>query len=171
MRLARIPTGQPSGAWAVSIGLALQQRFREQATRSRVGKAGENQHRTVQGKYFTRHELLSVFRAEPAPERDLSGEHPKRASEYWRGAIAKLQSRDCRLIGFYAAVQPERQRRQGWKHEWLAEALRIRPSSEDVGPIMEIRGQDRKAAKVRVAKAKKMNPKLSEFDRKLSEFE
>lgn len=138
-KIAEIAGGKPSGAWARSIGLALNQLWRERATRAEVlplennGPAGARL--TAQFPPFTRFELLGMFRAEPWVEEVLGSEKPGRAREYWDGAIRKLRS--AGIIGQYTET-PSRLsgRRKGWQEPWLYEdRLDIRPKDSAVRTI------------------------------------
>ena len=62
-RLANLPGRQAGGAWAQSIGLALQQRWREQATHAERHTARDGT-QNLRFRPFTRRELLTLFRPE-----------------------------------------------------------------------------------------------------------
>jgi hypothetical protein len=140
-KIAEIAGGKPSGAWARSIGLALNQLWRERANRAEVlpveSGIGDrlSQRFTAMFPPFTRLELLNMFRAEPWVEDVLAGDKPGRAREYWDGAIRKLRS--AGVIGHYAET-PSRLtgRRKGWQETWLHEdRLDIRPKETAVRAI------------------------------------
>src|SRR5205807_5352857 len=46
-KIAAIPAGRPSGAWAQSIGLALNQLWREQVRWAQIGHCGDDNRPTV----------------------------------------------------------------------------------------------------------------------------
>ena len=69
-KLAAIPAGKPSGAWAQAIGLALQQKWRERASYAQERHVGQDKHLTVDFGTFTRRELLDLF--PPNPPRTTS---------------------------------------------------------------------------------------------------
>lgn len=152
MRIAKIPAGQPSGAWAQAVGLALQQRWRERAQGARIGYAGEDNRLTLQfQKPVTRRDLLGLFRCEPYVEDILSGEHPYRARQYWEGAIRLLKEQG--VIGYYKELRALKETRQGWAAAWLDQPLDIRPQQlEDRKAIAEV---SRAAANARKKTKKK----------------
>ena len=94
LKIAAIPAGKPSGAWAQSIGLALNQRWRERAHGAHIGRAGEENRVTVQVGRFTREGLLDLFRAEPYFRDVLQGKPESRADLLARGDRA-AQAAGC----------------------------------------------------------------------------
>jgi hypothetical protein len=94
-----IPIGRLSGAWARAIGLALQQRWREQAAHAQYGRAGDEHRTTVKFDPFTRRELLELFKPQPSAGDVLADNNPSRAIEYWEDAIAELIKRN--IVGHY----------------------------------------------------------------------
>ena len=140
LAISEIPIGQPSGAWARAIGWALQQFWREEATRATYGRAGEGNRPTARFRDVTRRELLSMFPPNPSAQDVLGGPHPSRAIDYCEAAIATLKvSGEAGLdpprspvIGFYAAARDWKhdRPRKGWADAWLDEPLDIRPASE-----------------------------------------
>lgn len=79
-RIAAIAGGKPSGAWARSIGFTLIIEWRKQMQKAVDG--------TI---LLTRRELLETYPPKIAAAAEvLNGEHPKRAREYWRDALAEL---------------------------------------------------------------------------------
>lgn len=143
-RIAAIPAGRPAGAWAQSIGLALQQRWREDASYARQGQVGDQGRLTMQFRSFTRRDLLTLFRTEPDVEELLRGLHPERAKGHWSRAIAILKKR--RIIGSCRARGSVPEGR-GWQKAWLDQPLDIRPGGADV--------QNAEAIKRRAARAQK----------------
>lgn len=128
LQLARIPAGKPAGAWAQSIGLALNQRWRERSSKAEVVRVGEDGHETVRFKQpFTRADLLDMFRADPYYGDVLEAE-PARARKYWDAAIQILK--DHKVIGYYAEIGAGPQGRQGWQKAWLSQPLDIRPTGQ-----------------------------------------
>jgi hypothetical protein len=128
LKIARIPAGKPAGAWAQSIGLALNQRWRERAHDAQVTHPGEENRLTVRFAAFTRADLLDLFRADPYFRDVLNGDHPKRAQLYWNQAIQILKQDE--LIGHYYEREPRPAKRQGWQDAWLTQPLDIRPTDE-----------------------------------------
>jgi len=153
-RLAAIPAGRPSGAWAQGIGLSLQQRWREfaAAPSTTLATTGEEHRLTVQlPRPFTRRELLSLFRAKPDFEEILGGDKPHRAKEYWNEAVAILLGKrgSGKLIGYYAELEPLPAGRQGWQAAWETQPLDIRPnltSATDMAAIARKAANARKKA-------------------------
>jgi len=121
-RLARIPTGQPSGSWAQGIGMALQQRWREQASHK--------------AQPFTRRSLFSLFHVEPDVATLLASHTPSRAMEYWDKAIRLLC--DYEVVGDYQPVKPLPEGRQGWITAWWEQPLNIRPTTSITNAQIEI---------------------------------
>ena len=135
-KLAAIKAGKPSGAWAQAIGLALQQRWRERAAYTRIGRVGEDKHLTIRTKPFTRRELLDLFPPSPTVDEVLDGPNPARAKSYWSEAVKLLKGGG--IITHYRELEPLAPRRQGWARDWLEQPLDIRPADEDAAAIAEI---------------------------------
>lgn len=138
-RLAAIPAGKPSGAWAQSIGLALNQLWRERARKATTARAGENNRLTVVFETpFTRLELLDMFRAVPWVGDILYGDNPRRAQKYWGEAIKILKKSG--IIGHYKELTGKvaQQRRLGWQDDWLHQELDIRPKNEWVKAVADL---------------------------------
>jgi hypothetical protein len=136
-RIGAIPGGKPSGAWAQSIGLALQQRWREQAKNATVATVGEQKRRTARFKYpLSRRELLALFPPSPTVDEILTGPHPKRAQTYWHDAIALLKGQG--IIGFYRELEKLPAKRQDWADPWLDQPLDIRPAGEAIEAVATI---------------------------------
>jgi len=129
-KLSGIPGKQASGAWAQAIGLALFQRWREEASRAEVRRVGEDNHVTVKFAPFTRRQLLTLFPPDPTLDHVLSDQRQRRAVMYWNGAIKMLKKR--KVIGFFQEPVFQPPSRQGWTDAWLDEPLDIRPTHEDM---------------------------------------
>ena len=153
--LAGIPAEKPSGAWAQSIGLALNQKWREASARAEIRHGGEDNKVTALYGYFTRKELLETFPPRPEFKIDaiLNGPHPKRAQEYWEKAIKILERRG--VIGWRSKPRIP-QSRKGWADAWLNQELDIRPKDEGLQATADI---SKKAKEVRRARTRK--PKIS----------
>ena len=143
LAITSIPIGRTSGAWARAIGLTLQQRWREQATRAEYGRAGDDHRVTVKFKApFTRRELLETLRPKPTVRDVLDAPNPRRAIGYWDDAITELAGR--KIIGYYGGHETELRdwkhgrQRQGWSELWLDEPLDIRPNQEVVQALSAI---------------------------------
>jgi len=130
-KLAVIPGGKTSGAWARAIGMALNQIWREEATRTEVVAVGEDRKLTARCRPLTRRELLTMFTPTPSVEEVLGGSSPKRVLEYWSGAIAFLK-RD--IIGYISEPEPPSERK-GRYTVWLDQEVDIRPAQEGVADI------------------------------------
>lgn len=147
MKLAALPAGQPTGAWGQAIGLALQQRWRELASRADIKRVGEQKYATVRTQPFTRRELLSLFRPEPSLDQLLSSRNPRRACEYWSGAIKMLAEqgiiRSCREKASLDI------RRQGWAQAWITQPLDIRPGTDGTHAIVAIEARAQAARNAR----------------------
>lgn len=152
-RIASISAGKASGAWAQSIGLALNQRWRERAAEAQINHVGEDSHPTpVFKRPFTRADLLDLFRTEPHYQEVLEGHDSKRARGYWDEAIRLLKL--ARIISHYAELKPIDIRRRGWQAAWLAQPLDIRPREQGRKAIEAI-SVAKRAASARAKRAKK----------------
>lgn len=137
LKLTGLPTGKPSGAWALSIGLALNQMWREGAARAHVHTAGDDNHLTARFAPFTRYELLDLLRSDLWVEDVLKSSDPRRAQTYWKAAIKLLM--DGGVIGYYKELDPLPDARQGWSDFWLRrQRLDIRPQAAEAQDVAEI---------------------------------
>jgi hypothetical protein len=146
-KLAAIPGGKPSGAWAQAIGLALNQLWRERAARAQVARVGEDNHRTVRVGTFTRRQLLTMFPPSPSVEEVLGSPNPRRAQGYWNDAISLLKT--VGVVAHYQETTPLHAGRQGWAEPWLTQSLDIRPADEEKQAVMEIANRAATAHKTR----------------------
>ena len=145
LALTGLPIGKPSGAWALSIGLALNQKWRELASRAEEHqkystnvKTGETTKKLTVSfdRPFTRYELLDMLRPEPWVEDVLKSSDPKRAQKYWDDAIKLLKAR---IIGDYKVLDPMPVNRKGWQSFWLKEQrILILPKQQGVEAVAEI---------------------------------
>jgi len=158
MRLAAIPSGKPKGAWAKSIGLNLNQRWREWAHEAKVGHVGDANRITVRfNKHSTRRDLLlgeSLYRASPDAQGVLDSHNPARAREFWDGAISILKESGVDLIGHCAPVAPGPMTRQGWQDEWLDQPLDIRPTQQSMRAVAELAQANAQATRRRARQGK-----------------
>jgi hypothetical protein len=155
-KLTSIPSGKPSGAWAQSIGLALNQLWRERASRAKVSHAGDDSHVTVIfDPPFTRYELLNMFRADPWVEDVLNSSNPQRAKNYWKEAI-RILKRDVGVVSYCEDINTGtfQQKRLGWQESWLHQELDVRPKNEWIKVVAEL---SKKRTKRQRALAKKKN--------------
>jgi hypothetical protein len=129
--LARLPRQRPADAWAVAIGLALVQRWRESARHAKVTKPGEQNRPAIRVQKVKRRYLLAQYPPQPDPVDVLADkEHGTRnAKTYWKKAIQTLrlsgvidEDVERRLAG-----DPKKLPRRGWGDAWLDEPLDIRP--------------------------------------------
>lgn len=153
LAVARIPGNKPSGAWARAVGLALNQRWRELATKAdtKVTTPGDDNTLTVRFAPFTRRGLLDYYNAAPAYADVLASNDPKRAREYWDKAVALLKREG--VIGYYKPAGVALPRYE-WADVWLDEPLDIRPPASELTAIAEVAQGAKAAAKKRRGKGK-----------------
>jgi hypothetical protein len=159
-KIASIPAGRPSGAWAQSIGLALNQFWRQQALRGKVSYCGNDNRPTIIFDYpFTRYGLLDMFRTQPWVGDILAGPNPNRAETYWKEAIRMLKH-TAGMIGYCEPKNKQNQRtkRSGWQDNWLYEELDIRPKDEWMKAVVEL--SKKKSVNKRRASKKRGAPNL-----------
>ncbi len=156
LKLAQIPRGKPSGAWAMCIGLALQQQWREEATKAEKkfvsrGKTEGPKIEVLRFRPFTRRELLTEFFKcddENSPNTILGDPKGRRAraEEYWRTAITELKT--LGLIGDYQELKTLKQMgTTDMNAAWLDQPLSIRPSGEILKDALEIHNDALEARK------------------------
>jgi hypothetical protein len=150
-KLADIPGGQPTGAWARAIGMALFQFWREEVSRVSVVPVGDERTLTARYRLFSRRELLDTFPPEPSVDDILHGANPKRAVTYYKGAIAFL--RKGRVIGYYQEPPPPSDR-QGWGRAWLDQKVEARPVAEDMKDVALMAARAEAGRKARTRKKK-----------------
>lgn len=143
-KLTELPVGKPSGQWALSIGLALQQLWREQASRATITDNGADKHPTISFKHpFTRFQLLDLYRPEIWVEDVLESANPQRAQTYWKEAVTLLKTRG--VISLYKELDPMPNSRKGWRTFWLREQrLDIHPNRENMENVAEISVETKK---------------------------
>jgi hypothetical protein len=152
-RLAAIPAGKPSGAWAQAIGLALNQRWRERSSYADIGHVGEDKTLTVRFGMFTRRELLDPFPPDPSADDILEGPNPRYAKAYWRDAIALLKQHG--VVGHYREIGVLPDKRQGWQRVWLDQELDIRPAADGKQAAAEIATRARAVRRARATRKTK----------------
>jgi hypothetical protein len=160
-KLSGLPTGQAHGEWALSIGMALNQLWRERAYNgAQVDRTGDtNQEVIIYKKPFTRFELLSIFPPMKFKvDEILKSANPKRAQEYWVDAVDLLKEKDKQTIETKKQISHYKELtgiplpRQGWQDVWLHQhKFDIRPTGEARDDAVEIC----KAKTKRVAAAKR----------------
>jgi hypothetical protein len=149
-RLAGLPAGQPRGAWAQSIGLALHQRWRERAQGAEMVPVGEQRRLTARfDKPFTRRDLLGLFRAQPDFDDILQSANPDRARKYWDAALRLL--RQVQVVGYCEPLAPLVTGRKEWQDPWLDQPLDIRPRGDATAAVATIARKAATAKRVRAA--------------------
>ncbi len=137
-KLAGLPTGQPRGEYALCIGLAAFQKWREDATRCETKRIGEQNVETVIYKSLARFDLLNMFRPGKFPIMDiLKSDRPKRAQVYWNEAVTELKKRG--VIGYYKAPDDKDLPRKGWQDSWLyGKNIEMRPFGDERQAAVEL---------------------------------
>lgn len=123
--LGAIPGNKPSGAWARVLGLSLANFWRRQPRAAIDGAIRPS-----------RRELLDRYTPKAAPPVEvLRSGHPRRAIEYWNGALQILVECGFLMKEGEAALSLNEMRhkvpRQEWQEQWLNENVELRP-----GPAM-----------------------------------
>jgi len=122
--LSEVPSEQPGGAWARAIGLTL------------AGFWGRHPHLDM---LPTRMELLTTYTPKSkTPLEVLNGANPKRAIEYWRGALQWLV--DIGYLEPYgeAAISKEEAQkhpRYNWQQDWLKATVSLKPGPRMVAGV------------------------------------
>jgi hypothetical protein len=147
LKLSGLPTGKAHGEWALSIGMALNQLWREKAySGAQVSRTGDSNQEVVVYKPFTRFELLSMFPPTKFPiDKILKGANPIRAQEYWDDAIDLLKEKrgqtveTKKQISYCKELTNVPLPRQGWQDVWLHQhKFDIRPTGEARDDAVEI---------------------------------
>ncbi|RYX80635.1 hypothetical protein EON83_27805 [bacterium] len=143
LRLAEIPRGTPTGAFAANLALMLNQRWREEATKAertrttRHTSKGDEKVEALKMRPFTRRELLAgMVRSDYDVEQMLRD--PKsnyRVPEYFDGAIKKLKKRGD--IGYYKELPSPPS--ETWQDKWLDQPIEIRATGEVLASALEIK--------------------------------
>ena len=122
--LGAIPGNKPSGAWARVLGLSLSSFWRRQP-RAALSSAIKP----------TRRELLERYTPRTAPPLEvLSSINPRRAIEYWQGALQILV--ECGFLAREgeAELTYEQMRdalpRQEWQNGWWNQTVDLRPGPQ-----------------------------------------
>ena len=140
--LAQIPTNQPSGDWARSMGLAI-------AFQARIN--AQNRGRVVR---ISRRVMLTKFpliHEKHDPVEILKGINPGYARTYWKQAIDRLK--ECGMVK--SVVAPEADQRQAWKDNWMNEMIEVEMSEEWGSPLDHIQSRDIDRRKLKEAKKPK----------------
>jgi hypothetical protein len=158
-KLAGLPTGQPRGEYALCIGLAAFQKWREDATRCETKRIGEQNVETVIYKPLARFDLLNMFRPAKFTIMDiLKSDRPKRAQVYWNEAVTELKKRG--VIGYYKAPDDKDLPRKGWQDTWLyGKNIEMRPFGDERRAAVELsKAANSKRKRFRNAKPKTKTP-------------
>lgn len=126
-KIASIPGGKPSGAWARAYAAVLLQSWREKAAYA--------------SPTFTREGLHLACPTEPSLWDVLDGSNPRRAIEYDREAWALLKeagivATDPKKLDF---TPKHKEKRQGWRTDFLTEELTVRPGPDIEAQVSEVR--------------------------------
>lgn len=126
-KIASIPGGKPSGAWARAYAAVLLQSWREKAA--------------YDSPTFTREGLHLACPSEPSLWDVLDGSNPRRAIEYDREAWALLKeagiiATDPKKLDF---TPKHKEKRQGWRTDFLSEELTVRPGPDIEAQVSEVR--------------------------------
>jgi hypothetical protein len=126
-KIASIPGGKPSGAWARAYAAVLLQSWREKAA--------------YDSPTFTREGLHLACPSEPSLWDVLDGSNPRRAIEYDREAWALLKeagiiATDPKKLDF---TPRHKEKRQGWRTDFLSEELTVRPGPDIEAQVSEVR--------------------------------
>ena len=119
--LGSIAPDKPTGAWARVIGLALLSLWRRKPRETIDG--------TIKP---TRFELLSAHPPKVAPlEEVLNSNNPRRALDYWHGALTILVEKGVLDNSGEAAILPSQVvlPRKGWTGAWCDERVSLVPGS------------------------------------------
>lgn len=142
-RLAAIPRGKVSGAWAFAAGRALTQRWRELAS---YGKAQK----------LTRRYLLTQFPPAPTVDEVLARTEPARARRYFTGALAELKA--AGVIAAYREPDPKTLPHAGWAPVWLAQTVEVTQPATMLEAGAEMQAT-REEAEEKAARGRKRRPK------------
>jgi hypothetical protein len=129
-RLKNITPGKPSGQWAQTLTLSLNQYWRENASDCEFRYVGEGERRHVTvafKKKTTRRELFERYLPDPNPFEILEGNDPSRARKYWEGAAQELL--ENKIAVFIGKASPLK--RYGWGDTWLNDTIEPRPHHEN----------------------------------------
>lgn len=137
-KIASIPGGKPSGAWARAYAMVLLQFWREAAATAAVSHPGDENRLTVKLPTITREELHRRCPQKPYLQELLDGDKPHRAIEYDRDAWDYLQE-----VGIIA-TDPKNltfkpKTRKGWKADFLTEELALKPGPDILEQVADIR--------------------------------
>lgn len=165
LKIATISRGKVSGAWAACVGLALQQKWREQASKAQKNRASRGKETKVEVlkfRPFTRRELLmQVFQCDDQNSPNTILNDPKgrrqRAEEYWKAAIEELKS--VGLVGYYREVTAlDGMNTNDLNEAWLDQPLDIRPTDKFLADALAIH-KAALEAKARAKRSGKSAPK------------
>lgn len=122
---------RPAGMIARSVGMTLNQLWRERASRANIGDNGDAHRAVAKFEHYTRRELLlskHAFMCELDILEFLNTRDAKRIVAYWNKAIKDLQR--VKIIGYYKELGDLDLSGRNWRDEWLDQRLMIRPGAD-----------------------------------------
>lgn len=145
--LGAIPGGRPAGAWARVIGLVLCDFWRRSGSRKPARK-----------------DLLTTYPPATGAVSDvLESPNPRRALEYWAGALRILVERGFITEAGEALVTYEEQRDsvtgRRWQEEWMETTVDITPGPAMLQTLAELDGRRFKAAPKQLGKPRRKRNK------------
>lgn len=151
--LREFPTGQPKGSWALSLALALNQIWRQNALKIDLERDS-----AASSKQQTRHNLLEMFPPTPSLDDVLNSGHPERAKAYWEGAIKLLLRK--KVIESRSKVEASllADRRVGWQTHWKDQYVNMTPPKAILTAIESIQKPKKKSTGKRSSKPSSRPP-------------
>jgi len=122
---------RPAGMIARSVGMTLNQLWRERASRANIGDNGDAHRAVAKFENYTRRELLlskHAFMCELDIWEFLETQNAKRIVDHWNKAIKDLQR--VKIIGYYKELGDLDLSGRNWRDEWLDQRLMIRPGAD-----------------------------------------
>lgn len=130
---------RPAGMIALSVGMTLNQLWRERISRAKIGDNGDAHRAVARFENFTRRELLLDKYAREC-EFDVVGflntQNAKRIVDHWNKAIKDLQRVD--IIGYYKELGELDLSGRNWRDNWLDQRLMIRPGAKAMAAALTI---------------------------------
>jgi hypothetical protein len=141
--LTSLMAGKRRGSWALSMGLALNQLWRQGALTFDLEGTKDPKPASSALKEYSRNELFAMFPPDASLEDILDGPHPQRAKKYWAEAIKLL--RKCRVIDrCQDKTSVFADRRVGWGEYWKDQRVLIVPNQETLSAIASIQKPKKK---------------------------
>ena len=130
---------RPAGMIARSVGMTLNQLWRERISRAKIGDNGDAHRAVARFENFTRRELLLDKYAREC-EFDVVGflntQNAKRIVDHWNKAVKDLQR--VEVIGYYKEIGELDLSGRNWRDEWLDQRLMIRPGAKAMAAALTI---------------------------------